>query len=323
MRTLDHLDATGKTVLLRADLDLPLENGQVKDTTRLDFLLPTLKTLLNQAQKVIVLGHLDRPGGKVVSDLKIAPVATALASLINNPQNLEIHENLRFSPGEEANDPNFAQELASLGQIFVNDAFATSHRSHASIVGISQHLPSFLGLHFIKEITALSKVINNPQKPVIFVLGGAKVATKKPLVNKLTNAADEILLGGLLAQELASYCTPGSCLTTAQFTSDRKDISLQSAQEFAQKISTAGTVVWNGPMGVFENEKTDQGTKLIAQAINQTKAYTIIGGGDTEAAATKFNAESNIDWISTGGGAMLTYLSTGNLPGLEAINQSP
>ncbi|OGY19093.1 MAG: hypothetical protein A2900_01105 [Candidatus Chisholmbacteria bacterium RIFCSPLOWO2_01_FULL_50_28] len=324
MRTLKDLKVEGKTVLLRTDYDVPLKQGKVQDDTRIRASLPTITFLLDRGVKAIsILCHLDRPGGRVVEALKVEPVLSRLRSLLPQGALVEVRENLRFHPGEEANSLDFAKQLAGYGELFVNDAFAASHRSHASIVSLPKLLPCSIGLQFEKELLTLSKVREHPRRPLVAVIGGAKLETKLPLIEKLAEIADEVLVGGKLAQEIGNACSPKAmaCISVAKLTKDGKDITKESAFSFAQKIETAGTVFWNGPMGVFEEPAHDLGTKIIAQAINAAPGFTVIGGGDTEAAATKFKAEEGVDHISLGGGAMLQYVANGTLVGLTAIEE--
>lgn len=322
MRKLNEISFKNKRVLLRTDYDVPLQKGKVADDTRIQASLPTIKYLLEKkSQHITILCHIDRPAGKVVESLRVAPIAEHLKKIF--PQNalVSIEENLRFNSGEKDNNLEFAKTLAAKGEIYINDSFAVSHRNHASIVTLPKLLPSTIGLQFQKELKALDKVLKNPARPLLLIIGGAKLETKLPLIEKLTKKADEILVGGKLAQEIGSACSPEAmaCIKVAQLTLNGKDITKNSAQEFASKISKAGAVVWSGPMGVFEEKKSTLGTKIIAEAVNKTSGYTVIGGGDTEAAATKFNTEKNINHISMGGGAMLQYLAEETLAGLEAI----
>jgi phosphoglycerate kinase len=322
MKLLKDLEIKNRRLLLRTDYDIPLKEGKVADETRIQASLPTIKNLLKRKAKTItILCHLDRPGGKLIRDLKVKPVAELLKTLLPQDAPVEIEENLRFNPGEEENNLEFAKKLAQKAEAFVNDAFAVSHRPHASIVSLPKLLPSAIGLHFQKEVKALNKVRANPKRPVLFILGGAKLETKLPLIEKLAKIADEILVGGKLAQEIGSASSPEAMasISVARLTQNGKDILEQSAEEFAKKISKAGTIVWNGPMGVYEQDETSLGTMIVAQAINNAPGYTVIGGGDTEAAATKFDAEEKINHISMGGGAMLQYLADGTLVGLKAI----
>jgi phosphoglycerate kinase len=240
-----------------------------------------------------------------------------------------VEENLRFNPGEENGSPTFAQNIVRrlAPDIYVFDAFA-SYRPHASVVLMPKLVPAVAaGFRFAAEISHLSKVLENPKKPVIFILGGAKADTKIALIPKLATQADEVLIGGLIGSKVQESTKMykkvqegyDSKLRIAELRQDGLDITAESAKVFADKIMRAGTVVWNGPMGKFEDGKHSAGTEVVARAMNQTKAYTVVGGGDTEAALTALGLESGIDWISSGGGAMLYYLANGTLPFLEAM----
>lgn len=302
---LRDFDFKGKKVLVRGDLDVPLKNGVVIDDTRLRECLPTIKYLLDQQAKVILMGHLGRPDGKAVEELKMAPVRKRLTELLGT-DNFTLLENLRFHPGEESNNPGFAKELASLGDFYVNEAFASSHRAHASIVGIPKLLPHCAGLHFQKEIENLSKAIDNPKKPLVFIIGGAKPETRLPLVEEFKKKADFVLVGGKLAEK-------------SDLTEDGLDINQGTVEKFKKIIMTAGTIVWNGPLGKVEDERWEVGTREIARAIAGCGGFKIVGGGDTIAALTKFGLIDKMDYVSTGGGAMLEFLAEGTLPGIEVL----
>ncbi len=326
----------GKTAVVRANFDVPLENGQVGDTTRIEDAVATIKLLRQNQCRVMLLAHAGRPEGRYNAEDSLKPVADVLSMLIDEPvalapYQLDYHQislpdnpvvlidNLRFWPEEETNDPQFAAYLGSLGDFYVNESFAVCHRKHASIVGIPAIKPAFAGLSLEKEIAALSRVKNNPERPLVVVIGGAKLETKAPLVEAFAHSADKILVGGKVAIELKDKVHPANVII-AELTEDGKDITESSARQFADSIMGAKTVVWNGTMGVFEEPEHQLGTKIVAEAINQTAAFTLMGGGDTETALTLFNLEGGIDHISTGGGAMLTYLVEGSLVGVEALH---
>jgi len=325
------LSVEQKTVLLRTNYDIPLKEGKVADGTRIDESLSTINYLLEQKAKIILLSHLGRSEGKISPSLSLKPAAQYLSQLlkkeiplfakteeVDKNQSIAMLENLRFWPGEEANDLNFTQSLASLGDFFVNDAFACSHRQHASIVGLPKLLPSAFGFDFLKEVEVLSEIKENPRRPVILILGGVK-EDKLEVIEKLLNWADKILIGGKLPQ-LVSKSYPEKVMM-AQLNPQGKDITLESINKFKEIISLSGTIIWAGPMGVFEEIENEEGTKQIAQSILVSQAFKVVGGGDTEAALTKFNLESKVDYISSGGGAMFEFLAKGTLPGIEAIEQ--
>jgi phosphoglycerate kinase len=327
---------TGKTALLRANFDVPIENGQIQDTTRIEDAVETIKFLRANQCKVVIMAHAGRPEGRFDAESTLLPVSTLLTKLLNEPvvmanycvdyhqlvvpdAPLVLLDNVRFWAEEETNDPSFAATLASLGDFYVNEAFANCHRKHASIVGIPAIIPGFSGLSLSKEIDILSTVRNNPEHPLVVVIGGAKLETKAPLVEAFSTKADKILVGGKIAIEIKDKAVPAN-VVVSNLTPDSKDITESSASEFANIIMNAKTVIWNGTMGVFEEPEHQLGTKIVAEAINATPAFTLVGGGDTETALTFFNLESGINHISSGGGAMLTYLVDGMLVGVEALN---
>lgn len=332
MKVITETDVKNKKVLVRGDLDVPLQNQKIADDYRLEVMLPTLNYLIENQARIIFVGHLGRPKGQVKEELKLKPIAEWLTAK-NFPvhycdsncfsnQDLKIGgimllENLRFDPREEENDESLALELASMADIYVNECFATSHRKNTSIVGVPKYLPSFAGLRLAEEVKTLSKVLKNPQRPLIFIMGGAKNETKIPLVKKFSKIADTILLGGTLmyAQKLEG-------VSKVRFPVDAvriDDIGPKSIKLFVEQINQAKTVVWNGPLGRFEEEEYSQGTLKIAQAIVESETFSIAGGGDTIAALNKFGLRNKIDFISTGGGAMLQFLADGGLPGIKAL----
>ena len=305
----------GKTVLLRTNYDVPLKEGKVADTSRIEESLPTINYLLEQKARVIIISHLGRPAGRVVPGLSLKPMEEILNRLLHGHK-VKLLENLRFDSREEKNEESLAKELASLGDFFVNDAFAVSHRQHASIVGIPQFLPSAFGLDFLKEIEVLSRVREKPRRPVTMILGGVK-GDKLAVVDQLLNWADFILIGGKLPQ-LAKKTYPEKVII-AQLKAGMEDITLESVNKFKEIVGPSGTIIWAGPMGVFEKPESESGTREIAQAIAASQAFKIVGGGETEAALTRFNLEEKNDYISSGGGAMFEFLAQGILPGIEAI----
>lgn len=389
---------TGQRVLLRADFDVPLiGKTEISDDFRLQATLPTLKFLLKKKAKVILLSHLGRPEGKIVEELRLAPVAhwlkkqvgevafiqeiNEIGERIRKSQScLFLLENLRFFPGEEKNDRQFAQNLASLGEIFVNDAFAVSHRQHASIVGIPQFLPTFFGLHFQEEIKNLQKASKAGQDLVV-ILGGAKTETKIPLIKDLVKKKAVILLGGLvgttflaaffkqksldgepinpferqlavnflatLDKEISFAGLPGKTTQiwlpldlwvagpqdtdfqlvdfsdglTTSLPQDKQVYGLGSKtqKEYSGLIHQAKAVVFNGPVSRPNPTVGDpESTAILGKAIVASRAFSLVGGGDTVAALAKANLLGKIDYASSGGGAMLTYLAKGTLPGIEA-----
>ncbi len=360
----------GRRVLVRADLNAPLRahgaGFEVADDFRLRVSVPTLEWLLARGAAVTVCSHLGRPKGKVDPRYSMTPVRTAMAALVPG---IEVMENLRFDPGEEANDPDFVRRLVDGFDCYVNDAFGSCHRSHASIVGPPKLLPSAAGRLLSREVEALSRVLFNPERPFVVVVGGAKVADKLGVLKSVAERADHVLLGGAMCYTFlaalghevgASHLEPGlldqalslvrshteielptdvialapdgvlalGCPPAGevrQFEADLApgwqgaDIGLATSTRFAETIATAGTVLWNGPMGVFEDPRFASGTRTVAVAIAEGPGFSVVGGGETAAAVRQFGLEDRIDHISSGGGATLEFLEKGDLPGLAAL----
>lgn len=360
-------DIAGKRVLIRVDFNVPLDASGPKpvivDDSRIQAAIPTLTYLHEKgATKIILLTHIGRPEGKEVDSLRVAPIAEHLQSLISYPE-VELRENLRFDPREEANDEAFAKELAALGDIYVNEAFPVSHRPGASIVGIPKLLPSYMGLRFEEEVEHISAALTPPQ-PALAIVGGAKFETKQPLLEKLLPQYAEILLAGALANDLlkarglpvgaslvsdapvppalsqedkllvpldvvvALDLPAGQAGTTARTTNTGDvrhqerivDIGAQTTAAWSGKIRNAGFVLWNGPTGVYEKGFV-QGTDALAETLVNATCKALIGGGDTDAALSKFSFDPARIFVSTGGGAMLQLLADGTLPGIEALKR--
>lgn len=357
LKTLAEAPVEGKRVLVRCDFDVPLKDGAVVDDTRLKASLPTINFLKEHgAAKIILIGHAGRPDGKIVESLKIEPIAKKLGSLVDL-SNIEVKENLRFDPREEENDLGFAEELANLADIFVNESFATAHRAHASTVGVAKLLPSYAGLHFAEEVEKLSGALVPPQGAVA-IIGGAKFETKSPLIEKLLGLYSTVLIGGALGNDILkargfpfgaslissvpvptsiagnerllaaedAYFIGGSMdgrsgpITDTRADEKIVDVGPQTAQAWAKIISAAPFVLWNGPMGVYEDGYT-QGTDALAGALAASNAQAVIGGGDTTAAVSKFTFDPKKIFISSGGGAMLEFLANGTLPAVEVLRQ--
>jgi len=353
LKKIQDIAVSGKKVLLRLDLDVPLSSsGEIADTTRLKAGIETLQYLLSHGATVIICGHLGRPKGIVTKEDSLEPVARWFSEnfkfqisnfKLNNfdgwelSNNLYVLENLRFFPGEEENDPAFAKQLADLAAIYVDDAFAVSHRSAASNVGITTFLPSYAGLQMQKEIENLGKVLENPQRPLVVIVGGAKLETKLPLVSKMHHFADYVLVGGKLVQETQDILkmqheqlTPSptgqkSILLVGDPDESGLDITQNSVENFLQVIANAKTIVWNGPLGKTGKDITDdseKGTKLVAEGIIASGAETIVGGGDTIEFLESQNLLEKFSFVSTGGGAMLSFLSGEPLPALVPLLRS-
>lgn len=338
LRSIRTMDVTGQRVLLRADLDVPLESGKVTDDSRLKAALPTIQFLAEHKAEVIIVGHLGRPEGKPVPELRLTPVIRRLAELgsftnlvstgdfldpsakeaIANltPGRIIIFENIRFHPGEESNDPKFASRLASLGQLYVNDCFSTAHRRSASLVGVAELLPSFAGFDLENEVNSLSKLLTHEQSPVVVILGGKK-KDKLEYLPEFTGKADSILLGSALAANLTEaekvLLDPKIIIGTGD-----KDLDQDSQHKFAEVLKTAKTVIWGGPLGKFEEGFTE-GSKAIAEAILASGAVSIVGGGDTLALLDKLQVTQKMTYASEAGGAMLAFMSGRKLPALAAL----
>jgi 3-phosphoglycerate kinase len=344
MKSLNQLNFENKKALVRCDFNVPLdEKGNVSDDFRIKEALPSIKYLLASGAKVILMSHLGEPEGKFVSSLSLAPVSKKLSSFLNIPVdmasdcvgeeveqrvaamnggNILLLENLRFHKEEKENDSDFAKKLARLGDIYVNEAFSVSHRKHASIVGVPEFLPSCAGLLFEKEIKILRGLIDKPRRPLVVIIGGKKVETKAALIEKFAQVADWVLVSGLIQKEInekdlkfknaEKMIPPVGDLAAL-------DINQESVKIFDEKIKTAKMIFWNGPFGKTEDERYASGTKAIADAIINSQAYSVIGGGETLEFFNKLGLIEKFNHVSSGGGAMLDFLTDGRLPGIEAL----
>lgn len=335
--TLTDLQIKDKRVLLRLDLDVSIEKARIREDYRLRASIPTFKYLIEHgAKKIVVLGHRGRPEGKIVDSLSLNLIGKYLEKLLIKELGKEkvedtdvfMMENLRFNPGEEKNDMEFARELAKEGDVYVNEAFAASHREHASIVALPQQFKSksknsvAAGIRLTEEVETLAKVLERPKEPVVFIIGGGKM-DKIVLVEKLLDHGEFVLVGGVLSKKLKSYCREKDgrmCVVAARLTHKGEDITPDSARNFAEIIKSAGTVVWNGPLGDIDNGFWD-GTRLVGEAVAQSSAFKVVGGGDTIRALNTLGLLDKMDWVSTGGGAMLEFLAYGDLPGLKALRE--
>ncbi|HKY74352.1 MAG TPA: phosphoglycerate kinase, partial [Patescibacteria group bacterium] len=261
--------------------------------------------------------------GKKVRALSLKPIEKLILQKLKVPKEIkfQVLENLRYDHREETGSITFARELAKGHDLFVNDAFAASHRDHTSITYLPKVLPSVFGLQFEKELKGLAPVIHQPKRPLLIILGGAKVETKLPLIDALSQKADVIVVGGKLAAELTAHPIENRKLIVGKLTPDGFDMARLTIEQFARFISMAETVVWNGPLGKFEDPKYRNGTRTLARILTHTRAYSVVGGGDTEAALTTMKMGKGIKFISSGGGAMLEYVAHGTLPGIEAIRK--
>jgi phosphoglycerate kinase len=334
-------DVTGKRVLVRSDLNVPLEEGRVADDTRIRASLPTLKLLLDRdSAAVTVCSHLGRPKGR---DPKFAiePVAQRLRELLSD-ERITVLENTRFNQGETKNDPAFARELANGNDLFVQDAFGSVHRAHASTVGVAGLLPAYAGLLLERELTELGKLLGEIERPFVLVSGGAKVEDKLGVLRNLGGRADTVLIGGKMAEELRSdnpltfeVVLPSDVVAAEEFEPDAEtrvapyddlpagwlglDIGPETRETFASHIASAKTIFWNGPMGVFEWPPFAEGTKAVAQAVAEAAAFSVVGGADSARALHELGLAEAVSWLSTGGGAALELLEGKELPGVAVI----
>jgi phosphoglycerate kinase len=340
-RSVRDAGIAGKRVLVRSDLNVPLEGGRIADETRIQASLPTLRLLLEQdAAEITVCSHLGRPKG-ADPQFSLDPVERRLRELVPD-ERLHVLENTRFNPGETKNDPQFAQELADGNDLFVQDAFGSVHRAHASTVGVAQLLPSYAGLLLERELTELGKLLGDVERPFVLISGGAKVADKLGVLEKLGGKADVVLVGGKMAEEIRSenplsfeVVLPVDIVAASEFAADAEakvvpydslpdgwlglDIGPQSRELFAKRISKARTIFWNGPMGVFEWQRFREGTKAIAESVASSDAYSVVGGADSARALTELGLADDVSWLSTGGGAALELLEGKELPGVTVI----
>ncbi len=310
-----------KKVLVRLDLDVD------NDFSRIEMAGETLRFLVENKAKIIIIGHKGRPEGKSVPALSLARLIQPLSKVVGQEVSFEkegavsLKENLRFQPGEEANDENFARELAALGDFYVNEAFAVSHRSHASIVGLPKLLPHAAGFRFAKEVKALSQVLENPRRPIIAVISGVK-KDKMEYIAGLAEVVDKVLVGGRLPEYYGDENPHPEKLLIGQLMPDKEDLTLNTIARFKTEIDKAGTIILAGVPGKYEDPGHRQATQEIFTAIAQSQAFKLLGGGDAEAAATMFGLNDKFDWISVGGGAMLEFLAKGSLPGIKALLQA-
>ena len=340
-RSVRQADVAGKHVLVRADLNVPLENGRVADDTRIRASLATLRHILErEAAGVSVCSHLGRPKGPDPA-YSIAPVAARLRELLAD-ERLDVLENTRFDPGETKNDPEAARRLAEGKDLFVQDAFGSCHRAHASTVGVAELLPAYAGLLLEQELEMLGRLLGEVERPFVLVAGGAKVEDKLGVLVELGRRADTVLVGGKMAEELRDEnplpyeaVLPTDVVGASAFSADAEtrvvpyealpegwlglDIGPETRERYAREISSARTVFWNGPMGVFEWTHFAEGTKAVAQAVASVDGFTVVGGGDSVRALQELELAERITWVSTGGGAALALLGGEELPGVAVI----
>ena len=338
---METAEVDGKVVLVRSDLNVPLEGGRIADDTRIRSSLPTITMLLERgAREVRVCSHLGRPKGPD-EKYAIAPVRERLLELVGD-ERVTVLENTRFNPGETKNDESFARELADGCDVFVNDAFGSAHRAHASTVGVAQLLPAYAGLLLLAELENLGKLLGDVERPFVIVSGGAKVEDKIGVLENLGSRADEVLIGGKMAEDVRTEnpfsfeaVLPQDVVAASAFEADAEtqvtsfdslpdgwlglDVGPKTREEFARRIAGARTVFWNGPMGVFEWPRFSEGTFAVARALAESDGFTVVGGGDSVRAVHDAGVADRISWISTGGGASLELLEGKELPGVGAI----
>ncbi len=378
----------GKRVLVREDLNVPLRDGRITDETRLQAALPTLRDLAQRHARVIVMSHLGRPDGQPDPKLSLRPVAERLSAHLGRPVAFAedcvgetaqaavgrlqdgdtlLLENVRFHAEEEADDPDFARRLAALGEVYVNDAFAASHRSHASVVGVGRYLPAYAGALMLSELEALHRALDEPRRPLVAIVGGAKVSTKAGVLRHLLARVDVLLVAGAMANTFfkaegldvgASFVEdealdearsvqrqagdrlglPVDAVCAEKMEAGQEtrvtpvgqvpagwmilDIGPRSVELFAERVSGAGTVVWNGPAGVFEIPEFSGGTRGVGEAVARSGAYSLVGGGDTAAAVEQLGLAGRFSHVSTGGGATLEYMEGKELPGVAILKEA-
>ena len=388
-KSVEDIAVKGKKVLVRCDFNVPLSDGKITDEGRINGALPTIKYLMDNGAKVILCSHLGRPKGEFNMKYTLAPVAARLSEILGknvalasdvigddakakvaalNDGDVCLLENVRFHKEEEKNDPDFAKALASLADIYVNDAFGTAHRAHASTAGVADYLPAVCGYLIQKEISIMGGALSDPKRPFVAILGGAKVSDKIGVINNLLEKVDTLILGGGMAYTFAKalggeigtslcendkidlakellakaeakgvkFLLPTDTVCAKEFNNDAAqavhptnaipadmmglDIGPETVKTFSDALKGAGTVIWNGPMGVFEFDNFAKGTKAVAEAVANSGAISIIGGGDSAAAVVKFGFADKITHISTGGGASLEFLEGLELPGIACLN---
>ncbi len=390
LQTIRDYDFSGKRALVRVDFNVPLKDGVVTDNTRIKAALPTIRYILDAGGSVVVMSHFGRPKGKKSPELSMAPICKEFSALLGLPVTLAsdvigdevtnevkllkagevlLLENVRFYAEEEKNDPEFAKKLSLFGDVYVNDAFGTAHRAHASTAGVAEYLPSYAGFLIEKEVKFMAPLLESPDKPFVAIIGGSKVSSKIGVLESLVNTCDTIVIGGGMAytflavqghpigkslveeefKETASsflakakekgvnVILPLDHLCGSEFKENTKaiavdsvdihddligmDIGPKTVKAVVSAVEKAKSVVWNGPMGVFEFDAFAQGTLTVAKALAACKGITVVGGGDSVAAINKFDLADKINHVSTGGGASLEFLEGKVLPGIKALEK--
>lgn len=341
LKKIQNAEVENKSVLLRVDFNVAAENGRVKEKFKIESCKETLKYLLDKNAKITLISHLGRPNGRYNEEFSFKNIVGDISSILKIPVKfcddcvgekvkeglsklksgqVLLLENVRFYPEEEINDEDFAKRLAENFDIFVNDAFSVCHRDQASVTGVAKILPSFSGFRLQKEIENLDKVKNNPEQPAVAIIGGAKIETKLPLINELEEYKC-ILVGGKVANEAFDQKIKFSSqvVLPEDFEGNRMDIGPKTIKKFTEIISTAKTIVWNGPLGKFEESPFNRGTREILKAIVSSEAFSLVGGGESVQVLEQENMMEKISFVSTGGGAMLEYFSGGNMPGIDVL----
>lgn len=386
-RSIDDVEVSGRRVLVREDLNVPMTGGRITDDTRIDAALPTLRKLAERGARVIVTSHLGRPKGKADPEFSLRPVAALLAEKLGRPVgfaedcvgeparrvvdslqdgDVAVLENVRFHPGEEANDPGFARQLADLADLYVNDAFGSSHRAHASVVGVAEYLPAYAGDLMLAELKALHTALDDPRRPLVAIVGGAKVSTKAAVLGFLVPRVDRLVICGAMANTFfkaegkpvgssfvedealegarsvareagAKLLLPVDLVVARKIEAGQEtrvvdadaieagwmalDIGPRTRERFAEAVEGTGTVVWNGPPGVFEIPDFAEGTRALGEAVANSGAYSLIGGGDTAAAVERLHL-GPFSHVSTGGGATLEAMEGKELPGVAILQEA-
>ena len=390
MKSIENIgNIVNKSVILRLDLNVPIKNGKITDTNRIDKIIPTLNFLIKKKAKIIIISHIGRPNGKIVNELSLEPVSIYIKNKLKKKisllkenifnldkkdifkykhEKLVLLENIRFYPQEEANDEKFSKKLASLGEIYVNDAFSCSHRDHASVSKITKYIPSYSGIQINAEVNALNKITLEIKKPVTCIIGGSKISTKINIIKNLIPKFNSIIIVGAMAnnifkykglnignslyekgignivKEIFSYAKNNNCkiyfprdvktgkkLNDTSIEKDFRDIESddmildvgsKTLVEIKKIIDNSSTILWNGPLGYFENQNFSQGSLEIAKYIAHKgeKIFSVVGGGDTVAVINSLNINNKFNFVSTAGGAFLEYLEGKNLPGIKALN---
>ena len=390
MKSIENIEnIENKIVILRLDLNVPIKNGKITDSNRIDKVMPTLEFLLKKKAKIIIISHVGRPNGKIVKELSLELVSLYIKSKIkkevsllkenifnlnkenifkNSNHELVLLENIRFYPEEEANDDKFSKKLASLGEIYVNDAFSCSHRDHASISKITKYIPSYSGIQINAEVNALNKITSEIKKPITCIIGGSKISSKINIIKNLIPKFNSIIIVGAMAnnilkykglkignsvyeknidyiiQEIFTYAEKNKCkiyfpkdvkigkkLNDKSFEKDFKDIEdddmildvgSKTLDEIKKIIDNSSTILWNGPLGYFENKNFSFGSAEVANYIANKgdKIFSVVGGGDTVAVINSLNIKERFNFVSTAGGAFLEYLEGKVLPGIKALN---